>query len=77
MINLDCKTEIKIFEKVNNIKINYKFFPRRAGDLPVFWADATRALNLIEWKPGLSIEKVCEDTWRWQSNNPNGYNESK
>ncbi len=64
---------IKAFEKASNVKINYSIGPRRNGDLPICYADATKAKNELNWVAKYGIDKMCEDTWRWQKNNPNGY----
>ena len=64
---------IKSFERVSGNKINYKFLPRRPGDLPAFWANCSSASTLLNWKPRFSIDEMCEDTWRWQNENVNGY----
>jgi UDP-glucose 4-epimerase len=65
---------IKSFEAVSGVKIDFKYFSRRDGDLDVFWAETSRAMKLIDWHPELLIHRICEDTWRWQKNNPDGYN---
>lgn len=62
------------FEKASGVKIPYVIAPRRPGDPDQVYADATKANTVLGWKATRSIEKMCEDTWRWQSNNPNGYN---
>ena len=64
---------IKSFENVSGNIINYKIAPCRKGDISSFWADTTRAFDLIDWSPKYDIDKMCEDTWRWQNNNINGY----
>jgi UDP-glucose 4-epimerase len=64
---------IKNFESASGEKINYNFLPRRSGDLPSFWANSTKAFKLLNWKANISIYEICQDTWRWQSNNLNGY----
>lgn len=56
---------VHAFEKVNNIRINYVIGPRRDGDLPAFWADATKAKELLGWKAMHSIEDMCESAWRF------------
>ena len=61
------------FQDVNNIKIPFEFAPRRDGDLPEFYADPTHAEKDLNWKTEKSIKDMCQDTWNWQSKNPNGY----
>lgn len=64
---------IHSFESVTGEKINYTIAPRRAGDLPAFYADATKANEKLAWKTEKTIEQMCADTWNWQKANPNGY----
>ena len=66
---------ISIFEKVKNIKIDYEFGDRRAGDLPEFWSDTSKAEKVLGWHAVRSLEDMCRDSWNWQKNNPNGYRE--
>lgn len=66
---------VKAFEKASGKKIKYEIKPRRAGDIAKCWADASKALKNLGWKTERGIDEMCEDTWRWQSNNPNGYDE--
>ena len=58
------------FERVNGVNIPYKFAPRRAGDLPETYADASKAENLLGWKAGLTIDDMCRDAWRARKQNP-------
>ena len=60
---------IDTFERVNNLKIPYEIVGRRAGDLPAFYADATKAYNELGWKTELNVEEMCEDAWRFEKNN--------
>lgn len=55
-------------------KIPYKIAPRRSGDIAQSYADCTKANQRLNWKATLSIHDACKDAWKWQSNNPNGYN---
>jgi GDP-D-mannose dehydratase len=68
-------SEEKINRRINEEgkKIKYEFGPRRAGDLPQFWADSDKAQKVLGWKTTRTLEDMCRDTWNWQSNNPNGY----
>lgn len=63
------------FEKASGKEIPYVIDPRRPGDLDEVYADASKALEVLGWKAELGIEEMCRDTWNWQKNNPNGYNE--
>ena len=58
---------IKNFEKVSNCKITYTITNRRRGDIATYFADASIAESLIKWKAKLSINRMCEDLWRWQN----------
>jgi UDP-glucose 4-epimerase len=64
---------VKAFEQTINKTIPFEVSPRRAGDLPVFWANANKANNELNWQASRSLEQMMTDTWRWQLNNPNGY----
>lgn len=64
---------ISAFEKASGVKINYEIGPRRAGDLPEFWANADKAAKVLGWHTTRTLEDMCKDTWKWQSMNPNGY----
>jgi len=62
------------FEKVNRVKIPSKFAECRAGDLAVFYADASRAQAELGWQPQYTLEDILADSWNWQKQNPNGFN---
>lgn len=62
------------FEKASGAPIPYKIASRRPGDLPEYYANASKALTELGWKTEKTIEDACADSWRWQSNNPLGYN---
>ena len=64
---------VHAFEKVNNIKVPYIICDRRPGDVDENYADATKAYKEMGFKTKLTIEDACRDSWRWQKNNPNGY----
>lgn len=53
--------------------IPYVIAPRRAGDLPEYYADCTKANNVLHWETKLTLHDMCASSWKWQSNNPNGY----
>ena len=67
---------VKAFERASGHPVPYEVVGRRAGDLPAFWADATRAGEELGWHATRTIDDMCADTWRWQSQNPNGYDDS-
>lgn len=64
---------IHSFEKACGKKLNYKMTERRPGDIAVCYADPKLAYEELGWKAELDLDKMCEDSWRWQSNNPNGF----
>ncbi|MCD8313673.1 MAG: UDP-glucose 4-epimerase GalE [Bacteroidales bacterium] len=57
---------VNAFEKVNNLKLNYKFAPRRAGDVTAIWADPTKANNELGWKAERTIEETLAAAWAWE-----------
>ncbi|MBN2600997.1 MAG: UDP-glucose 4-epimerase GalE [Candidatus Marinimicrobia bacterium] len=64
---------IKAFEKVSGQRINFNIVDRRPGDIAECFADSTKALKELDWKTERDIDEMCADTWRWQSQNPDGY----
>jgi len=64
---------IASFSKACGHDIPYKIVGRRAGDLPAFWADASKAAQVLHWETRYSIDDMTADVWRWQSANPDGY----
>eukprot|EP00054_Salpingoeca_dolichothecata_P020049 m.125849 g.125849 ORF g.125849 m.125849 type:complete len:145 (+) comp23479_c1_seq2:101-535(+) len=64
---------IKAFEKASGKTIKYTITPRRPGDIASCYADASKALKELGWKTTFDLDKMCEDGWRWQSQNPKGY----
>lgn len=65
---------IRAFEAASGRKVPYAIRPRRPGDIAECWADPALAAAELHWKAERGIEKMCEDHWRWQSQNPYGYN---
>lgn len=64
---------VAAFEKAADVTIPYKIVERRPGDVAVCYADASKAKNELGWTASKGIAEMCEDSWRWQKNNPNGY----
>jgi UDP-glucose 4-epimerase len=64
---------IKAFEKASGQKIPYQIAPRRDGDIDSYYADTNYAKESIDWEADLNLDQMCQDAWRWQSINPNGY----
>ena len=66
---------VKAFEKASGKKVPYKIVPRRAGDIAKCYANPSFAKEVLGWEAKRTLEEMCIDSWRWQSNNPNGYEE--
>lgn len=64
---------VKSFEEASGVKIPYEILPRRAGDIAANYADASKALRELGWKAEYTLRDMCVDSWNWQKNNPNGY----
>jgi len=65
---------LKAFEKASGEKIPYKFVARRLGDIATCYADPSYAKEVLGWEAKRGIDEMCEDTWRWQQQNPEGFN---
>lgn len=65
---------VKAFEKASGKTIQHKIVDRRSGDIAVLTADPTLAVNELDWKATRGIDEMCASAWKWQSNNPQGYN---
>jgi UDP-glucose 4-epimerase len=61
------------FGKACGRELPYTVAPRRAGDLAAYWADPQHAISTLDWRVEKNLDDMCLDTWRWQSQNPNGY----
>jgi UDP-glucose 4-epimerase len=66
---------IHAFEKAANRKIPYEVVARREGDLSEYYADAKYSKMVLGWQAQYDLDRMCVDTWRWQSQNPNGFND--
>ena len=66
---------ISAFEKASGQKVPYKIIDRRPGDVASCYADNTLASQLLNWQPQFGLREMCEDTWRWECNNPDGYSD--
>ena len=64
---------VKAFEQATGVKVPYVIKPRRSGDVAECWSDPSKAAKELGWKAQYGIVDMCEDAWRWQKNNPNGY----
>jgi len=63
------------FEKACGKELKYAIKPRRLGDIATCYADAAKAREELGWEAERGIEEMCEDSWRWQSKNPDGYDD--
>jgi UDP-glucose 4-epimerase len=64
---------VKAFEQACGKALPYRVAPRRAGDIAACYANADKAQSLLGWKAQRGLKAMCEDGWRWQSTNPQGY----
>jgi UDP-glucose 4-epimerase len=64
---------VKAFEKASRKKVSYKVVDRRSGDIASCYADPSYAKEVLDWSAKYGVEKMCEDAWKWQSQNPDGY----
>ena len=64
---------VKAFEEVNGVAVPYQIVARRPGDIAECWADPSKAEKLLGWKAEKTLQDMCRDSWRWQTQNPNGY----
>lgn len=64
---------VKAFEKANGVPVKYSLQPRRPGDIATCYCDPTKAKAELGWEAQYGIEEMCRDSWNWQRNNPNGY----
>lgn len=77
--NLGTGNGLSVLDMVNSMKkasgkeIAYEFAPRRPGDIGACFASPVKAEKELGWKAHLGVERMCEDAWRWQSTNPDGY----
>ena len=66
---------VKAFEEANGIKVPYVIKPRRPGDIATCYSDPSKAEKELGWKAQYGITDMCRDAWRWQKQNPNGYDD--
>ena len=64
---------VHAFEEANGVKVPYEIAPRRPGDLPTCYADPGKSAEVLGWKAEHTLVDMCRDSFRWQSQNPNGY----
>jgi len=66
---------VKAYEKATGAPVPYVIAPRRPGDIDECYADPTKAYEILDWKAQYGIEDMCRDAHRWQTQNPNGYDD--
>ena len=66
---------VNAFTRVNDVPVPYSIKPRRPGDIATCYSDPAKAERELGWKAQYGIEEMCRDSWNWQKNNPNGYEE--
>ena len=66
---------VNAFIKTTGQPVPYSIAPRRPGDIASCYASSDKAKSLLGWQAEFDIERMCADTWRWQSQNPNGYDD--
>ena len=64
---------VHAFQNVNGVPVPYVIAPRRDGDVATCYSNPAKAKALLNWTAQYTVDDMCEDTWRWQKNNPNGY----
>ncbi len=64
---------VKAFSKACGKEVKYEIGPRRPGDVATVFGGTEKAAAELGWRAELGLERMCEDSWRWQSNNPNGF----
>ena len=64
---------VRAFEKASSRAVPYQIVDRRPGDIPTCYADPALAERLLGWKAQFGVDKMCEDAWRWQIKNHDGY----
>jgi len=70
---LSVRELTKIFEETSGLKIPTVMADRRVGDVDTLICDARRANEELDWHPIYDVVRMCEDFWRWQTMNPDGY----
>jgi UDP-glucose 4-epimerase len=66
---------VNTFSRENGVTVPYRIVERRSGDIATCYADPAKAMRVLGWKATHTLSDMVRDSWRWQSNNPNGYEE--
>jgi len=64
---------VKAYAAASGREVPYRIMPRRPGDVAACWADPAAAGRLLGWQARHGLERMCADSWRWQSTNPRGF----
>jgi UDP-glucose 4-epimerase len=64
---------VHAFERACGKTLPYRIAERRPGDLAEYYASCEKARKELDWVAEYDLDRMCEDSWRWQSHNPNGY----
>jgi UDP-glucose 4-epimerase len=64
---------VRAYERASGRPVPYEIVARRSGDIAACYADPALAASLLGWRAQYGIERMCEDSWRWQSMNPDGF----
>ena len=64
---------VRAFELASGRRVPYEITARRPGDIATCYADPVNAWNVLDWRARKGLEEMCADHWRWQSQNPNGF----
>jgi UDP-glucose 4-epimerase len=70
---VSVKELAETFARVTGVPVPYRFVDRRPGDVAACYADTRLAKEALGWQAQLGVDRMCQDAWRWQSNNPQGY----
>ncbi|MEE8616087.1 MAG: GDP-mannose 4,6-dehydratase, partial [Roseateles sp.] len=65
---------VRAYEAASGRRVPYEIVARRPGDVAACWADPALARELLGWQAQLDLARMCEDSWRWQQLNPQGFN---
>jgi UDP-glucose 4-epimerase len=66
---------VETFQSVTGVNVPHVYVGRREGDLPVCYANADKAAEVLDWKAERTVADMCRDSWNWQKQNPNGFEE--
>jgi len=67
---------VEAFERASGQAIQYEFKPRRSGDIATCYADTRKSSEKLDWRAQYDLDAMMRDLWRWQKNNPKGYDKN-